>query len=327
MQVKLSASSIKTLSTCSWLFYYKYHLHGPDTPNFKTLAGSACHKILEVLSNKKHKKYIDELKNSDNPSIYNNKTLERLAFRILNRYNLEIDKWAKDLDNLVIGELTSDFYHEEDSEEVFEPEYEFIIDSEKYKIRGFIDSHYKKDEHSVENDVKCIISDYKSQAKMFTEEELENNIQAAIYQLAIFKNKGLKSDVHFKLLRHNKTQIVEWPGEDALNGLINYFEYLADYLKDYNIKKATSNLAANDKDKRWLCGYCKSKDQLKKDGTPYFSCPARWKRDIYYVKNKEGEIKYSTFDINNVELKNEGDTFEVFPYFGCPAFQKNSYNI
>jgi hypothetical protein len=265
------------------------------------------------------------LQSSNNPSIYQIEALRRLAIRLLKKYKLDFDQWSKDLDSLVTPELTGDFYHEEDAEEVYEPEYEFTIETTNYKIRGFIDAHYKKDEDSCDGEINCVIKDFKSQAKMFTEEELQNNIQAAIYQLAIFKNKGLKSDVHFKLLRHGKTQIVEWPGEQVLNGLMEYFEYLAGYLKDFDYKKATANLAANNKDKRWLCGYCKSKDQLKKDGTPYFSCPARWKRDIYYVKNKDGDILYSTFDVEKIELKNDGDTFEVFAYSGCPGFQKETY--
>ena len=313
--VRLSASSIKSLTTCSWLFYYNYHLRGPQDTNEKTVIGSAIHEFYEVLSKKRHKKLVDEFIN--NQILSENKVLYSFTVRILKKYNLSFDKWIKDFENLIIAGLSDDFY-QKDSIESYDPEYEFTLTSKDYIVRGFIDKYAKFEGDRIK------IFDYKSQAKMFTEEEISSNIQAQIYQLAIYKETGLPSDVHFKLLRHNKTQVVEWVGIEAIKGLESYLNYLADYLKDFNQDKAMSNFAANDKDKRWLCGFAKSKNQLKKDGNPYWSCPARWPKTIYYIKDNKGEIRYSTDKIEEIKLV-EGETFEAMNYGGCANFYPEKY--
>ena len=62
-KVRLSASKIKTLDTCSWLFYSKYFLKIPDTTNDGASRGTIVHLIFELLLNPKHKKkYFDKLK-------------------------------------------------------------------------------------------------------------------------------------------------------------------------------------------------------------------------------------------------------------------------
>ena len=48
----LSASRIKTLQTCSWQYWCKYHLKLPDKSNHGSLRGTICHAIFENLGNK-----------------------------------------------------------------------------------------------------------------------------------------------------------------------------------------------------------------------------------------------------------------------------------
>ena len=57
--VYLSASRIKTLESCSWLYWGKYHLHLPDTGNDGAARGTVCHWIFELLLSEKNFKYFE----------------------------------------------------------------------------------------------------------------------------------------------------------------------------------------------------------------------------------------------------------------------------
>ena len=51
----LSASKIKTLQSCSWLYWCKYHLKLPEESNSGASRGTICHLIFECLGNPRHK--------------------------------------------------------------------------------------------------------------------------------------------------------------------------------------------------------------------------------------------------------------------------------
>ena len=59
-KIRLSASKIKTLDSCSWLFFSKYHLKVPDTTNDGASRGTIVHLIFELLLKPKHKKKWDD---------------------------------------------------------------------------------------------------------------------------------------------------------------------------------------------------------------------------------------------------------------------------
>ncbi len=54
--IKLSASRIKTLQSCTFLYWVKYHLKLPDQTNSGALRGTGTHSILEFLKKPKRKK-------------------------------------------------------------------------------------------------------------------------------------------------------------------------------------------------------------------------------------------------------------------------------
>jgi hypothetical protein len=49
----LSASRIKTLETCSWVYWLNYHAKVPQSQNDGALRGTICHTIFELLLNKR----------------------------------------------------------------------------------------------------------------------------------------------------------------------------------------------------------------------------------------------------------------------------------
>ena len=60
MEVKLSASRIKTAQSCSWIYWNKYKQNLPDTNNDGARRGTVCHNTFEFLS--KQKKFNDTIK-------------------------------------------------------------------------------------------------------------------------------------------------------------------------------------------------------------------------------------------------------------------------
>jgi len=62
MQSKvLSASRIKTLETCSWVYWNNYHTKVPQSQNDGALRGTICHTIFELLLSPKHKNHFDKI--------------------------------------------------------------------------------------------------------------------------------------------------------------------------------------------------------------------------------------------------------------------------
>src|SRR5690348_5569304 len=59
--VKLSASKIKTLGTCSWLYQASYVTKLPRTGNDGSMRGTCVHLLLEVLLNPRHRHHFDKI--------------------------------------------------------------------------------------------------------------------------------------------------------------------------------------------------------------------------------------------------------------------------
>ena len=61
----LSASRVKTLENCSWLYWCNYHLKLPQEKNEGAKKGEICHTIFEVLLLKNRKTYFDKIVRDD----------------------------------------------------------------------------------------------------------------------------------------------------------------------------------------------------------------------------------------------------------------------
>lgn len=314
---RVSASSIKTLNTCSFQFWYFNVLKAPSFKSPKTSVGSVAHTILEVLFNKERRRYVEHIVECQD--IYVFPSVKRLAIKHLNKYGINDKIWIKDLNNLVLGGLIDGFF-EDGAIKKLKPEHEFWVKDKDFEVRGFIDraAIYPPSEKYPQGYVK--ISDYKSQRDIFTEEEINWNIQAFIYQWALYREFGLPVVVEFILLRHGIKQVVDWCGEDKIKGTISYLGYISDHVQDFDLKKASTNFAYDDKDKEWLCAkYVKSQYELKKDGQPKFCCFARFPKTLYVVKDEDNNIKYSVEKPEDIPAQ-DWDNVVTYKHKGCPKF-------
>jgi len=298
----LSASRIKTLETCSWVYWNNYHAKVPQSQNDGALRGTICHTVFELLLNKRHLKNYKRIIKKN--AIDGDEGINRLVKKLSAKVKLDETNY-KLLNDMILVGLKNDFFGE--GGEIVKPEYDFDITNEepKYHIKGFIDKpiKIKKEMH---------IIDYKSSKYKFRGDDLEANIQAMMYSLASKKLwPKLKPIVKFLFLRFPKQPIQELIFTDEqIKGFEHYLEHINDYINKFDEESARANFAVDSQKNKWMCqvgGWkCPYKDPYK-----------------YYVKvNDKGEVVETSLENNFKDIK--GFKVETRDYEGCPKFQSSS---
>ena len=261
--IYLSASKIKTATTCSWQYYASYELGIPQSGNSGASRGTIVHNLFELISKPKHQHYIKKIWLAGSPEkipvikkFINNQFKKEKISKNEQVKPIKI-KWGN-LNNwdtvcqMIMTTIKLEFI-DKALENIIDSEYEFDIinESPRYAIRGFIDRVEKNEQGDLR------ILDYKSSAKKFKGEDEESNIQAMIYSLVARKTwknfKKYKASFLFMRFIDEPYQNCEF-SESELQGLELYLEYLTNYLEDFDIEKAKSNMAKSDITKSWLCG-------------------------------------------------------------------------
>ena len=320
----LSASRIKTFNTCSYIYWCNYHLglRDIDGSNDGAKRGTISHLILEVLLNNRHRKYIEQILEKGCkkvPSIW------RLILKHAKILCVDDEENLKLIDSFIQVGLKTDYLCEEtdtpdDPWILQDPEIKFQIENEnpEYKILGFID----KQAHS-KSGKKKRVDDYKTSKARFSGEDADFNIQSLLYALALWKDQDEveKVDVNFIFLKFPKNPWQKFSyTKEQLAGFEIYLSDIYKYLKNFNIKKACSNYAKNNKN-YFLCGKCKT--DVKKDGSPAWVCSYKYPFLYYAVINKENKVK-ATSKVREeiVDKVEDGDRIEERFYAGCPAWIK-----
>jgi hypothetical protein len=301
----LSASRIKTLETCSWVYWNNYHTKVPQSQNDGALRGTICHTIFELLLNSKHKNHFDKIIKKN--SIKGSKAITRLVKKLKAKVGLDQSNFEI-LDQMIMVGLKHDFFGEKDGK-IISPEYAFEIknDSPKYHIKGFIDKPIKSKN-------KIVIIDYKSSKAKFKGDDLEANIQAMMYSLASKKLwPKLKPIVRFLFLRFPKQPIQELEfTEDQIKGFEHYLEHINDYINNFDENSAKVNFAIDNDKSKWMCG------------VGNWRCPYRDPYEYYVKLNNKDEIIETSLEDNFKDLKDF--RVEKRKYNGCPKFNLQKTN-
>jgi hypothetical protein len=302
----ISASRIKTLQTCSWLFWLKYHLKLPDTPNDGSTRGTVCHLIFELLLQKKHKKHFSAIHNGK--SISDSPAVNRLVIKKLNEYKAFTQENYDLCDDMIKVGLATDFFGKGGKAEPPEKGFTIEEDSPYYVIHGFIDKIilYKR-----QKIVKIV--DYKSSKYKFRGEELETNIQAMMYSLVARElYPDYKPIVNFVFLRYPKSPIQELQySDEQLEGLKYYLSHVYKTMQEFTLEDAESSFAINNPKNKWMCGIGQ------------WVCPMKHPFDYFALVDKNGQIKKSSFE-DDFEKKKKGQKVEKRKYDGCPKFYGSS---
>ena len=318
--IKLSASRIKTLQSCSWMYYCNYNLKLPQKNNSGAMRGTVAHLIFEILANPRHQHYVTKIVKSGTclkqPAIF------KLILKAAKREGLDLDEMVKPLkksgqeitnlkciDEMILVGLKFDFVG---NGKLIGSEWEFDITSEepKYRIGGFVDRIFKDKK-------QMIIRDFKSSKKAFKGEELASNLQGMMYSLAVRKKYQKQKDVlvKFLFLRYPEDPERECPhfSEEVLSGFEHYLEYLNGYLKNFDEKKANSNFAAHEYSTKWMC--------QTKSG---WRCPYLDAIEYKVLLDKNDKVIKSIFATEEFKeryLKPEY-RIEIRKYEGCPAWKQ-----
>jgi hypothetical protein len=304
----LSASKIKTLDTCSWLYQTKYIFKLPDTANDGSSRGSVVHLILEMLLTRKE--YVTKILAANDvkavPSVW------RLTVKDAKKRNVADETNLQMINEMTITGLKYDFYCKGSTELDSEVKFCFSNLNPRYTIIGFIDKLAKYPKSTK-------VSDFKTSKQKYTKEELSFNHQALMYSLAVHKLFGQIPDVEFIFLRFPKSPIKMAPkaNEQTLGGFESYLAYISDYLANFTEENGKAEMAAHGGfGKKWACG----KTGFKEDGTPHWICPFR-KPFNYYTNGKK-----TAFNEKELEIYPERPIVKK-QYAGCPAWQKEPEKI
>lgn len=305
-KISLSASKIKTLKTCSWIYYSNYVLKIPQTANSGASRGLCSHIVLECLVNLRHRKHLNQILKKGTFS----EALKRLI--LINARKLQVD----DEDNLdmifaMIGTAVNyDFLCEGATEIIAERH--FKIEGDKYIINGYID----KQAHYEGGVIKIL--DYKTSKIKFSKEEIEANLQALMYSLACWKETKIIPSIDFLFLRFPKKPLQSSPKftEYQLKGFERFLESVAENLANFTEKDARNDLAANSKDNRWLCG----KHGKKPDGSKHFICQYREPKTYYKGVDENGKFVNSSFVKEDISKDKRAKKIQTIKYAGCVAF-------
>ena len=337
----LSASKIKTLQGCSWLYWCSYHLKLPDTPNDGASRGTVCHQLFECLGNPRHKKHYDDIISSG--TIWKNKSIERYIKTLSKKLNVDDNENLDLIEEMILNGLRYDFFGTESGKPTDSiSEKDFAI-SEKdgdinYSIRGFIDKLFLYKSKST-----ALIRDFKTSKKVFSGKDITDNLQALMYSLAVkkmypkIKNTNaeflfLKFDLEKDMLGKKGEGVVSIDpiSNEELKGFEYFLTEIQSLVNNFKESDATSNLAAKQNfpsDGSFggplSCGFAKHKGQLKKDGTKMWHCPYKFDFKYWKLQGKNGKTIKTSFEKEPLIAIQKGDEkISQEQYDGCPHWVK-----
>jgi len=331
----LSASRIKTLQSCSWMYYAKYVIGIPDKGNDGSSRGTVCHLIFEVLGDPRRKKIYDKIIKKQN--VFSVKSIEKLIFKHAKRLGVDDDDNIELIKKMTLNGLMYDFFGLSAGKPalaVSEQDFDIVVNDGKfkYKIKGFIDKLflYKKQKFA-------LIRDFKTSRETFKGKEVKDNLQDYMYSLAVKHLFPEYSDraseflfLKFELDDSKNSGIIRMAPitDDDLEGFEYQLTAIQEYLDNFSEEDAYSNFASKQpfpKDKTFSgplqCGFAKYPGQLKIDGTPMWACSCKWAFDYFSVVDENGKQLKSYFNESDIP---EGQKYEKRSYKGCPAHQKKS---
>jgi len=294
--VKLSASSLASVDSCSWIYYAQYVLKIPQSGNVGSYRGTICHLIFNLLAKEKHEKTRQAILKAGDP--FSCKAIKRLVVQHMKKVGIGTkENYELMREMILVGFQTVAEY---DKVKMLGNEMKFEIKENGYYLKGFIDRLYQLKD-------SILVVDFKSSKAKFPKSALATNIQAMMYSLAARTLYKAKTSVEFIFLRFPKKPTQEIAFSDkTLDGFVEYLKYMASYLRDFTMDKALVNLAAEKYEKRWMCGSLKAGAWV---------CPYRKPFKYYGLMNKEGEITKTS--LNKLTNK-DGLACVELTYSGCP---------
>jgi hypothetical protein len=349
----LSASRIKTLQTCSWIYWCKYKLKLPDTSNDGASRGWICHLIFELLGAEKHRPKYDLILNSN--SIFACPPVKKLVLYYAKKLGVNDDENLQLIDKMTVNGLYYDFFGCDDqSPDIAISEKDFDIEVSNgdlsYRMRGFIDKLFLYQDESF-----ALIRDFKSSKQVFKGKDVTDNLQHLMYSLAVkhlypeFKTREteflfLKFNLDKDLLNNRGTGVLRMGvvSEEELSGLEHELTEIQSFIDNFDEIDATSNFAGSQgypSDGTFggplACGkdgYKVSRGQpiIGEDGNPIkaYICAFRKPFSYYSLINKDGKVLRTSFVDDKedlIKIQKPDQEIKLMEYSGCPHWQPSEH--
>jgi hypothetical protein len=328
----LSASKIKTLKSCSWLYWAKYHLKLPDKTNEGALKGEIVHLIFECLGEDKHKAHYDTILKKKNA--FASKSVKRLILKHVRAKNINTEEAIEDIKEMVYKGLLYDFFgtkYGAPSQVISEKEFEILVTEEdiSYKIKGFIDKLFIYNDKGI-----VLIRDFKTNKKKYEGKEITDNLQDNMYTLAVKRLypelQNIKMEFLF-LKQDTESEILMQMEAKTKHEIVGFEHELTEYQKyadSFTEKTAYNYLAAKQgipKDKSFggklLCGFATKPNEKKKDGTSKWYCTYKFPFQYFSLYNEKNELVKNAFDKKDLQkLTKPNYKIEEKTYQGCPCW-------
>lgn len=331
--IPLSASRIKTLQTCSWIYYSKYVLRLPEKNNLGALMGSVCHTVFECLGNPRHKKTYQKVIKKDD--LFAAKSLERLVISYCKKNDILCDETIEKIKTMTMAGLKYDFFGDSQgkpTQAISEQKFDINVNENglNYRMLGFIDKLFL-----FKRQKRALIRDFKSSKQVFKGKDVDDNIQHLMYCLAVkhLYPEFFKREMEFLFLQFDMNQEgclrMEATEDYELDGLEYFLTEIQSVINSFNEESAQKNMAYDKGYKedgfagRVVCGRADYEGQLKKDGTPMWKCAFKLPMDYYHLESKDGSFLKTAFtkeDLLSEQEKNKDSVIVKKHYSGCPRF-------
>ena len=331
----LSASRIKTLQTCSWQYWCKYHLKLPDKTNHGALRGTICHAIFENLGNPRHKHHFDKIVKAQDINV--SPPIKRMVESYAKKFNISDFENLDMINKMTIEGLNYDFFgmnNGKPTEAISEKDFDINInqDGKHYRMLGFIDKLFLFKKKKM-----AIIRDFKTSKSIFEGKEYTDNMQDFMYCLAVkyLYPEYLQRRMEFLFLKFdckNEGMLEMAPLDDIdLDGFEYFLTEVQQVINNFDEKSAIANLAwdkgfpqkEDGFSGKIVCGRADYTGQLKKDGSLMWHCPFKFKFDYYVLfdcNNEPIKSAYEKQELENLKRQHKDSNIKKMHYSGCPAF-------
>lgn len=324
-KVFLSASRIDSFNECSQRYAARYLLKMPDVGNEGSSRGSTNHDTVELLAKPKHEHLFAAAVHHQTcrevPALWRFIKRKARSYKVGDEKNLDI------IDSSMIVALMNEFRGPKGTiADEIEKEFSIEVDEDgkRYNVRGFIDRIF-----TVKDDLGLLldIRDFKGSKSQFEGSKLETNIQSIIYRLVA---KRLYPHISRRRFRFLFLRFPDNPWQEPpplTDDELELWEYeltdLQTKMEQFTAADVPKNLAAH-KGEIMIRSRC-GKEGFKKDGSPFFICPAQLPRDYWVIVDAEGNPVRggdTEADLTKDKPLEPGQRTEKRRYPGCCAFFK-----
>lgn len=277
--IRISASRLKTLKDCALAFWYQDVERLPSKTHHKTLQGSCIHSLFECLLAPKRASTLRAILR-DGFTLAAHPVVERFVRFYDARHGIAPYEMSamESMLRVAFGTIKPHFdllFAALDAGQpapfTYHTEKRFQMQVGEATISGFIDLLLVWPD-------RALVIDLKTQAKKWTIADVPNNVQAALYALATYRDLGLLAATDFVMVRHAPSaryprmhlQSVPAPSRAHLAGLEAYVETMYGVVNQLTLEQAAQHPHESRSFCEKVCGYHKPFDYwaLVKRATP-----------------------------------------------------------